>query len=143
MLHVRYIRAVAEALEAAGVPVADHRADAGVAREGWIPFDLALQVRLHGRPVWDHDEAGVAWHEETGWRLHCVDDPGGRDARTVTKLDVPTLAAPQSVAGAVVRLAALPAAPRGADPRFPDRDFPDHRAGVTDPAFEKALQRYE
>ena len=49
--HAEYIAAVAAALEAAGVPVADWRADGGTPRDGWIPFDLARQVRLHGRPV--------------------------------------------------------------------------------------------
>ncbi|MEV4283636.1 DUF6292 family protein [Actinoplanes xinjiangensis] len=152
--HSGYIRAVAAALEDAGVPVADWRADSGSPRDGWIPFDLARQVRLHGRPVWDHDEAGAGWSEERGWYLLTVDDPAGRGVRTVEALAVPMIAAPGAVARAVTSLAGLcaPGGPRaeaGAD--FPGlggpraeagADFPGHRAGVPDPAFEAALLRY-
>jgi hypothetical protein len=138
--HAAYIRAVAAALEDAGVPVADWRADSGSPRDGWIPFDLARQVRLHGRPVWDHDEAGAGWSEDRGWYLLTVDDPAGRDVRTVEALAVATIAAPGAVARAIASLAglgapAVPAAETGAD-------FPGHRAGVADPAFEAALLRY-
>jgi hypothetical protein len=111
--HAVYIRAVAEALEAAGVPVADWRADDGAVPEGWIPFDLARQVRLHGWPVWDHDEAGASWSEDQGWYLLTVDDPGGRNVRSVHALPVTTMAAPESVARAVVAGAGL--SPRSSD----------------------------
>ncbi|MBO3738975.1 DUF6292 family protein [Actinoplanes flavus] len=107
LAHAGYIRAVAAALEAAGVPVADWRADDGVPRDGWIPFDLARQVQLHGRPVWDHDEAGAGWSEEDGWHLLTVDDPGGRDIRVDRPLNVATVAAPSSVARAVTELAGI------------------------------------
>jgi len=116
LAHAGYIAAVAAALEAAGVPVADWRADGGEPRDGWIPFDLARQVRLHGWPVWDHDEAGAGWSEETGWYLLTVDDPAGRDVRTVKGLDVAVIAAPGAVARAVADLAGLPSAgPSSAD----------------------------
>ena len=169
--HAGYLRAVAAALEAAGVPVADWRADARVPRDGWIAFDLARPGRLPsgpptserprpgrpapdrphadrpgggrqlGRAVWDHDTAGLVWHEEAGWSLHTVDDPGGRDVRTTLGLDLALVAEPRSVAAAVARLAALP--PPAADPDGPgDRDFPGHRAGVADGAFEEALRAY-
>lgn len=103
-----YLRAVAEALEQAGIPVADWRADGGTVQDGWIPFDLARQTRLHGRIVWDHDAAGAGWSEEHGWFVLTVDDPGGRDARTVTRLDVGVFAPPPVVARAVARNAGLP-----------------------------------
>ncbi|GIE74602.1 hypothetical protein Aph02nite_05520 [Actinoplanes philippinensis] len=112
--HTAYIRAVAAALEAAGVPVADWRADSGPVRDGWIPFDLTRQMRLHGRPVWDHDEAGAGWSEERGWYLLTVDDRAGRSIRTTEALAVPTLAAPGTVARAVACLAGLPVPPRPA-----------------------------
>ncbi|GGN65999.1 hypothetical protein GCM10010112_27980 [Actinoplanes lobatus] len=152
--HAGYIRAVAAALEAAGVPVADWRADDGVPRDGWIPFDLARQVRLHGRPVWDHDQAGAGWSEEDGWHLLTVDDPGGRDIRVARPLNVATVAAPSSVARAVTGLAGIrhggPATDSpGRDPsaggfavREVDADFAGRRAGTGDPAFEAALRRY-
>ncbi|GIF37061.1 DUF6292 family protein [Actinoplanes xinjiangensis] len=138
--HSGYLRAVAAALEAAGVPVADWRADSGSPRDGWIPFDLARQVRLHGRPVWDHDEAGAGWSEERGWYLLTVDDPAGRGVRTVEALAVPMIAAPGAVARAIASLAGLcaPGGPRAEA----GADFPGHRAGVPDPAFEAALLRY-
>ncbi|MEU4428087.1 DUF6292 family protein [Actinoplanes sp. NPDC024001] len=138
--HTGYIRAVAAALEAAGVPVADWRADDRRPRDGWIPFDLVRQVRLHGRVVWDHDQAGAGWDEDTGWWLLTVDDPYGRGVRTTKKLDLPRVAAP----GSVVRAVAWPAGlevPGLREPRA-DLDFPRHRAGVPDPAFEAALRRY-
>ena len=138
--HAGYIRAVAGALEAAGIPVADWRADAGEPRDGWIPFDLARQVRLHGRPVWDQDEAGIGWSEDGGWYLLTVDDPGGRGVRATRKLDLATVAAPASVARAVARLASLALPPVGGE--GPDRDFPGHRAEVPDSAFEDALLAY-
>ncbi|MBW6435380.1 hypothetical protein KZ829_16705 [Actinoplanes hulinensis] len=140
LAHAGYIRAVAAALEAAGVPVADWRADDGVPRDGWIPFDLARQVRLHGRPVWDHDEAGAVWSEVDGWRLLTVDDPGGRNVRSVHALDVTTVAAPSSVARAVTERAGI----RSGGPRAEevDTDFAGRRAGTGDPAFEAALRRY-
>jgi hypothetical protein len=106
-----YIRAVAAALEAAGVPVADWRADEDAVPEGWIPFDLARQVRLHGRPVWDHDEAGAGWSGDRGWYLMTVDDPGGRDVRSVHVLPLAATAAPESVARAVAAHAGLPPLP--------------------------------
>jgi Family of unknown function (DUF6292) len=143
------------------VPVADWRADSGPPRDGWIPFDLARQVRLHGRPVWDHDEAGAGWSEERGWYLLTVDDPAGRGVRTTVALAVPTVAAPGSVARTIASLAGLPPQPRAALPGHPaaqfravspgrpllsagevDADFPGHRAGVDDPSFEAALLRY-
>ncbi|MBG0562165.1 DUF6292 family protein [Actinoplanes aureus] len=138
--HAAYIRAVAEALEAAGVPVADWRADSRVPRDGWIPFDLIRQVRLHGRPVWDHDQAGLGWDEDNGWYLLTVDDPYGRGVRTTTKLAVARLAAPTSVVRAVARHGGIagPAGPQA----HPDLDFPDHRAGRPDAGFEAALLRY-
>ncbi|MEU4622787.1 hypothetical protein AB0G04_22800 [Actinoplanes sp. NPDC023801] len=102
---------MAAALEAAGVPVADWRSDDGAVREGWIPFDLARQVLLHGRPVWDHDEAGAGWSEDRGWYLLTIDDPAGRNARSVRALPVATGAAPESVARAVVTIAGLPPLP--------------------------------
>ncbi|MDI6100015.1 DUF6292 family protein [Actinoplanes sp. NEAU-A12] len=144
LAHAGYIRAVAGALEAAGVPVADWRADPGPPRDGWIPFDLARQTRLHGRVVWDHDAAGAGWSEERGWYLLTVDDPAGRDVRTVRALEVPVIAAPRAVARAVAAVAGLadsvatgPPASGPADP-----EFSGHRAGVVDPAFEEALLRY-
>ncbi|WP_433790200.1 DUF6292 family protein [Actinoplanes sp. CA-252034] len=123
--HAGYIRAVAAALEAAGVPVADWRADDGPVRDGWIPFDLARQVRLHGRPVWDHDEAGAGWSEERGWYLLVVDDPAGRSVRTTEALAVATIAAPGAVARAVASLAGLPG---------PAPPAPDSPAGLPAPA---------
>lgn len=137
--HAPYIRAVAEALEAAGIPVADWRADDRVPRDGWIPLDLVRQVRLHGRPVWDHDQAGVGWDEDHGWYLLTVDDPYGRSVRTTRDLAVPRLAGPRSVARATARQAGL-AGPDGPDER--GRDFPAHRCARPDPAFEAALLRY-
>ncbi|MEU8664333.1 DUF6292 family protein, partial [Actinoplanes philippinensis] len=118
--HTAYIRAVAAALETAGVPVADWRADSGPVRDGWIPFDLTRQMRLHGRPVWDHDEAGAGWSEERGLYLLTVDDPAGRSVRTTQALAVPTLAAPGTVARAVACLAGLPVPPRPAAVPPPD-----------------------
>jgi hypothetical protein len=106
-----YIRAVAAALEDAGVPVADWRADDGTVPDGWIPFDLARQVRLQGRPVWDHDEAGAGWSEDRGWYLLTVDDPAGRNVRSVHPLAVPPAAAPEVVARAVATRAGLPPRP--------------------------------
>lgn len=139
LAHAGYIRAVAAALEAAGVPVADWRADGGLPRDGWIPFDLARQVPLHGRVVWDHDEAGAGWSEERGWYLLTVDDPAGRDVRTVHVLETPVIAAPRAVAVAVAVAAGLR---DSADEGGSGPDFPGHRAGVADPAFEEALLRY-
>ncbi|MEU4156870.1 DUF6292 family protein [Actinoplanes sp. NPDC026670] len=145
--HAAYIRAVAAALEDAGVPVADWRADDGPVRDGWIPFDLARQVRLHGRPVWDHDQAGAGWSEERGWYLLTVDDPAGRDVRTAEDLGIAMIAAPGAVARTIASVAGLSAASAGpsvasAGPPEVDADFPGHRAGVSDPAFEAALLRY-
>ncbi|MFC4071290.1 DUF6292 family protein [Actinoplanes subglobosus] len=138
--HAAYIRAVAGALESAGIPVADWRADSGPARDGWIPFDLARQVRLHGRPVWDHDEAGAGWSEERGWYLLTVDDPAGRGVRTVAALAVATVASPGAVARSVASLAGLPGpAPLAGEV---EADFPGRRAGTDDPAFEAALEHY-
>lgn len=102
-----YVRAVAEALEQTGIPVADWRADGGTIPDGWIPFDLARQVRQHGRIIWDHDAAGAGWSEEHGWFVLTVDDPGGRDVRTVARLNVGLLAPPPVVAQAVARHAGL------------------------------------
>jgi hypothetical protein len=140
--HAAYIRAVAAALEDAGVPVADWRADSGSPRDGWIPFDLARQVPLHGRPVWDHDEAGAGWSEERGWYLLTVDDPAGRGVRTAEALELPTIAAPGAVARTVASLAGLRAPAAAAVSDVAGADFPGHRAGVADPAFEAALLRY-
>ncbi|BEL02515.1 hypothetical protein Q0Z83_007060 [Actinoplanes sichuanensis] len=109
--HAAYIRAVAAALEDAGVPVADWRADDGPVRDGWIPFDLARQVRLHGRPVWDHDQAGAGWSEERGWYLLTVDDPAGRDVRTAEALGIAMIAAPGAVARSIAALAGLSVSP--------------------------------
>lgn len=168
LAHAGYIRAVAGALEEAGVPVADWRADPGPPRDGWIPFDLARQTRLHGRVVWDHDAAGAGWSEERGWYLLTVDDPAGRDVRTARALEIPVIAAPRAVARTVAAVAGLPVShaaaplPRldsgGAGTAAPDlpghhaaaglpghragTDFPGHRAGTADPAFEEALRRY-
>ncbi|WP_328476502.1 DUF6292 family protein [Actinoplanes sp. NBC_00393] len=131
MSHAAYLRAVAAALEAAGIPVADCRADDRAPRDGWIPFDLVRQVRLHGRPVWDHDQAGLGWDEHRGWHLLTV---SGRGVRTEKDLEVAAVAAPGTVVSAVARLAGL-AVPDAAEPH-PDLD------PAPGPAFEAALQRY-
>ena len=138
--HAGYIRAVAEVLEASGVPVADWRADDRVPRDGWIPFDLVRQVRLHGRPVWDHDQAGAGWDEDRGWHLLTADRIGGRVVRTGKDLNVARVAAPRSVLRAIARLAGI-TVPDGRAAQ-PDRDFPDHRAGAPEAGFEAALRRY-
>ncbi len=109
--HAGYVRAVAAALEDAGIPVADWRADASTPREAWIPFDLTGQVRRYGRVVWDHDTAGAGWSEERGWFVLTVDDPGGRDVRVVTTLAIDVVAPPASVARAVRRHAGLHVSP--------------------------------
>lgn len=120
LTHAGYIRAVAGALEEAGVPVADWRADGGRPRAGWIPFDLARQTRLHGRVVWDHDGAGAGWSEEQGWYLLTIDDPAGRDVRTERALEIAVMAAPRVVARAVAVVAGL--ADADAVPSPPDGD---------------------
>ncbi|GAA4938096.1 DUF6292 family protein [Actinoplanes utahensis] len=148
--HAGYIAAVAAALEASGIPVADWRADGRIPRDGWIPFDLVRQVRLHGWPVWDHDEAGIGWSEENGWHLFTVDDPAGRGIRTVEGLDLAVIAAPAAVARTVAGLAGLPLTGpaaqaalvgRGSEGRVAD-PFAGHRAEAVDPGFEEALLRY-
>ncbi|GGN07541.1 hypothetical protein FHR83_002468 [Actinoplanes campanulatus] len=141
LAHAGYIRAVAAALEAAGVPVADWRADDGVPRDGWIPFDLARQVRLHGRPVWDHDEAGAAWSEMDGWRLLTVDDPGGRNVRSVHALDVTTVAAPSSVARAVTERAGIRSGGPGDIPPGSPGDIPPGSRGDIPPGEPGAATR--
>ncbi|MBB2943859.1 hypothetical protein FB565_003588 [Actinoplanes lutulentus] len=100
--HYGYIQAVAEALEEAGIPVADFRADDRVPRDGWIAFDLVRQVALHGRLVWDCEQAGVAWAEDQGWVLVTVGF-----ARTQEGLDVASEAAPREVVRAVARKAGI------------------------------------
>ncbi|WP_436530436.1 DUF6292 family protein [Actinoplanes sp. HUAS TT8] len=90
--HGSYLRAVAEALEAAGVAVADWRADPG---EGWIPFDRARPSVL----TWDYDQAGLGWSETGGWYLLLINSPGRRVTRP---LDVPSTAPPPVVVAAVL-----------------------------------------
>ncbi|GIF03329.1 DUF6292 family protein [Actinoplanes siamensis] len=87
-----YLRAVAGALEAAGVPVADWRAEGD---EGWIPFDLSRVSVVS----WVHDQAGVGWSAASGWYLLLIDSPG---RRSVVPLRVPVRATPEEVARAVV-----------------------------------------
>jgi hypothetical protein len=139
--HHGYLRAVAAALESGGVPVADWRADggapaadwragggvpAGLPRDGWIAFDLSRQLRIHGRLVWDCDQAGAAWAEDRGWSVIRVGF-----GRTEEKLDIATVAAPGSVLRAVARQAGLTLpAPATLAPAAPDHDVPGHRAGA-------------
>lgn len=138
MTHAGYVRAVAEALEAAGVPVADWRADPGTPRVGWIPFDLARQTRIHGRVVWDHDAAGISWSEDHGWSMLTVDDPGGRDARTTEVLALDPASAPASVVHAALRHAGLPTGPEppGTHPATPAEEalprYPQRRTKSVD-----------
>jgi Family of unknown function (DUF6292) len=87
-----YLRAVAEALEAAGVAVADWRADDG---EGWIPFDRARPSAV----TWDYDQAGLGWSARTGWYLLLITSPGRRVSRP---LPAPATAEPSVVVAAVL-----------------------------------------
>ncbi|WP_203826716.1 DUF6292 family protein [Actinoplanes palleronii] len=127
--HWGYLRAVAEALEAAGLPVADWRADPGVPRDGWIPFD-------RGRPsvvTWEHDQAGLSWSEVDGWSLLLINTPG---RRTAVRLPVPLVAAPFSLVQAVAAQAGHFLQP-GDSPTSMDFDGPPGT-----PEFEHALSRY-
>jgi hypothetical protein len=129
--HWGYLRAVAAALEAAGLPVADWRADPGTPRDGWIPFDRTRPSVV----TWEHDQAGLTWSEAGGWSLLLINSPG---RRTVTPLPVPLLAAPSSVVRAVAAWAGLTGPPGSA----PSPDATDFDGPRGTPEFEQALSRY-
>lgn len=86
------LRAVAAALESAGIAVADWRADDG---EGWIPFDRSRPSTV----TWDYDQAGLGWSASDGWYLLLVNSPGRRVTRP---LPVPAGAEPSAVVTAVL-----------------------------------------
>ncbi|TWG12139.1 DUF6292 family protein [Actinoplanes teichomyceticus] len=133
--HWCYLRAVAEAFEAAGMPVADWRADPGPPRDGWIPFDRSRASIV----VWDHDQAGLGWSEIAGWYLLLINSPG---RRVTIPLPVPLVAAPPTVIAAVaVRVGPAPSAIRSPGSSG-HRDLPDADAGPGTPELERALSRY-
>ncbi|MFI1988838.1 DUF6292 family protein [Actinoplanes sp. NPDC020271] len=99
------LRAVAEALEAAGVAVADWRADND---EGWIPFDRARPSVV----TWDHDQAGLGWSRTGGWYLLLITSPGRRVSHP---LPVPAGAEPSAVVAAVLDFRQTEVAHNGVD----------------------------
>ena len=92
--HWDYLRAVAEALEAAGIAIADWRADPGPPRDGWIPFDIARPSIM----TWEYDQAGLSWSESGGWHLLLINSPG---RRTTIPLPVPPLTTPPALIQAI------------------------------------------
>jgi hypothetical protein len=91
-----YLRAVAETLEAAGLPVADWRMDVGPPGEGWIAFDLTRPSVVD----WEHDQTGLGWSEAGGWYLLLINSPG---RRTTVPLTVAVLAPAAEVVAAAIR----------------------------------------
>lgn len=140
--HEPYMRAVADALNAAGFPVERWDADPNQPRDGNIALDLDRQGTIDGHPIWSHDEVNVGWNEDRGWFLNTVDDPHGRDFRYVYDLGVERVAAPLSVALAVAEKAGLTVDLPAVGGGFPDVDFPDHWSEEDDVPFELALRRY-
>ena len=138
--HTPYIRAVAAALTAAGLPVDRWDADPNSPRDGNIALDLDRQGTIDGQPVWSHDEVNVGWTEDRGWFLNTVDDPHGRDSRWVFDLGIARVASPATVAVAVAEKAGLTVTVDGDG--YPDVDFPDHDCEEDDIPFELALRRY-
>jgi hypothetical protein len=89
-----YLRAVVDALEAAGLPVADWRVEEGPPIEGWIAFDL----RRPSIVTWEHDQTGLGWSAHDGWYLLLINSPG---RRTTIPLPLTPSAPPAEVVEAV------------------------------------------
>jgi hypothetical protein len=129
--HEPYMRAVAEALEAAGVKVLDWYADPNDPRDG------AIQVASDAA-----DEVWLGWQEERGWTLLCIDERSGgqQPTRLVRDLGAGTVYSPESVVRAYGQEMGVVVDPPG--DRFPDVDFPQHEAEVDNVELELALRRY-
>lgn len=147
--HEPYLRAVADALDAADIPTAGWFAEPNDPRDGFIDLDLDRQPSIDGRPAWPHDEVAVCWQEERGWWILAVDklDPPHQnkgnwqtDQRNVYDLGVATVASPATVAAAVAEHAGLTV--EIPDDGHPDLDFPDHQFDDDNPALELALRHY-
>ncbi|PJN37959.1 hypothetical protein CG747_26075 [Streptomyces sp. CB02959] len=63
--HAPYIEAVAEALDAAGLTVADCNADDNDPRDAYIEFDRAITTPAYG----DDTEVNLLWREDRGWMV--------------------------------------------------------------------------
>jgi hypothetical protein len=131
--HEPYMRAVAAALEAAGVKVIDWYADPNDPRDGGIQVDT-------DDLAWD--EVWLGWQEERGWTLLLIDerDNGQEPNRLVRDLAAGTVFSPESVVRAYGQEMGVAVDPP-AD-RFPDVDFPQHEAEEDNVELEEALRRY-
>lgn len=148
--HEAYMRAVNDALTAAGIPTTGWHAEANDPRDGFVALDVTAGMPDVCTRIWDHTEVAVCWQEERGWTLLAVDrfdEPqwtgkGGwqTDSRQVYDLGLPTIASPVTVARAVAEAAGLTLDLD--DDSHPDADFPGHEQDDEDVAFELALRRY-
>ncbi|MFF4949759.1 DUF6292 family protein [Streptomyces chattanoogensis] len=68
--HAPYINAVADALDAAGLTVADWNADDNDPRDAYIEFDRAITAPAYGAET----EVSLLWTEEKGWMVGWGDE---------------------------------------------------------------------
>ena len=127
--HAPYIRAVADALRAAGVNVDEVEANANDPRDGYIGIN---------RNEHDGHDLVLTWDEEHGWLRGVDRDGGGQLAQMRESWLTDVLPTPAEVAvwcGGVLASSDSPPVPFGGFLRF--RDFED-----TDDGFEVRLRAY-
>lgn len=139
--HGPYIQAVAQALDDAGLAVADWHADPNDPRDGAIQLDMNKQGTIDGHPLWPYDEVWVGWQEERGWHLLAINHKdGAEDSRYAHNLHLGLVPNPASVVNVVGDKAGL--ALRIPDDGYPYGDFPGHTFEDDNPEFEMALRVY-